>query len=228
MRTKTTMKFKTLIASICLVTSQSLIAESLINDGSVENRVYTRVGIEPTTMLAVGYQQNVQIGELKNKLTSYVEWNTSLFRFGPDNSDLKIGGIIPVYENGNFKIVNDFNFSVGSTTNQNFDSLKLAAADEVSIGWFSKKWFTAATAEYEKILINKLTHTQYYRDRYYEDAVDGWYKGGGGTLQFGVTGGMTIMETVDVHVEVKKPFTEKFDNLTGAPLHVNLGLGYRF
>ena len=82
--------------------------------------------------------------------------------------------------------------------------------------------------KYEKNFVNKLTHTQTFRDQYYEGAVDGWYKGGGGTFQFGVAGGMTFMEKVDVHLEIKLPVTEKFNNYAGSPLHVNLGLGYRF
>ena len=221
------MKYLAIIIVLLLV-ANNIQAQNIINDGSVKNRVYTRVGIEPTTMFAIGYQHNFQIGDLKNQLTSYGEWSTSLFRFGFKNSELKIGGIIPVFERGSFKIVNDLNLSAGTTNNINFESNKFAAADEVAFGWYKPKWFVAATAEYEWIYLNQITHTDQYRERYYPDAVDGWYKGGGGKIQFGIEGGYTIKQMIDIHLEVKIPFTEKFNNYAGAPLHVNLGVGYRF
>jgi len=220
---------KTIYLTIVLaITVNTLAAQSLINDGSVNNRAYTRVGIEPTTMLAIGYQRNFQIGNLKNKLTSYAEWNTSLFRFGFKNAEFKFGGIIPVFEKGSFKIVTDLNLSVGTTTNQNFKSNKFAFADEIAIGFYKAKWFVATTAEYEKIYLNEIEHTQYYRERYYEDAVDGWYRGGGGKLQFGIEGGYTFAKKIDLHMEIKIPFTEKLNGYGGSPMHLNIGVGYRF
>jgi peptidoglycan/LPS O-acetylase OafA/YrhL len=32
----------------------------------------------------------------------------------------------------------------------------------------------------------------------------------------------------DIHLEVKMPFTEKFNSYNGSPFHVNLAFGYRF
>lgn len=66
-----------------------------------------------------------------------------------------------------------------------------------------------------------------FRTHYYPGAVDGWYWEPGGTFQFGIEGGRTIRERFDLHLEVKKPFTEAFNAYGGSPLHVNLGVGAR-
>ena len=205
-----------------------LSSQTIINDSETKNRAYLRVGIEPTTMITFGYQRNLNVGFLNRNLTSYAEWGTMMYDFSFDNSELKIGGIIPVFETGDFKVVNNLYLSAGSVTTQNFDSRKFAVGDEIAVGFYKKSWFFAATAEYEKIYLNLIEPTEHYRITYYEDVEDGWYTGGGGMFQFGVEGGISVRQKYDIHLEIKMPFTEKFNSYGGSPLHVNLGLGYRF
>ncbi len=205
-----------------------LSGQTIINDSPTNNRAYLRYGIEPTTMLAFGYQRNLDVSILSTRPSIYAEWNSSFFRFGFKNSELKSGAIIPVFQYNNFKMVNNLGFSVGSTTNKSFESTKFAISDEIAIGLYKTKWFIAGTAEYEKIFRNHIEHTDFYRITYYEDARDGWYKGAGGAFQFGIEGGRTFKQRVDLHGEFKIPVTEKFNAYGGSPAHVNLGIGYRF
>lgn len=205
----------------------TITAQTIINNDSLHrNRAYTKAGIEPATMMTLGIQRNIPF--LKNNLTAYAEWNVSIPRFSFDNSELKIGGILPVLQKGNFMIVNNLNFSAGSNLTHNFESKKFAVADELAIGLYKSAWFIATTAEYEKIYLNYIEHTQFYRTTYYEDVKDGWYKGAGGMFQFGIEGGVTIKKRYDIHLELKMPFTEKLNAYSGSPAHANIGFGYRF
>lgn len=221
------MKHLIIIIALMLCAFQ-LSAQTILNDSINQNRAYLRMGIEPTAMLTFGYQRNFNIGIKDRLLTTYGEWSTSLFKFGVRNSELKIGGIIPIVQYGNFMVVNNLGFSAGFTTNKHFDSGKFAVSDEVAIGLYKNKWFIAGTIEYEKIYLNHIEHTDFYRTTYYDDAKDGWYKGGGGMFQFGIEGGIRVKERIDIHAELKVPFTEKFNGYGGSPFHVNLGVGYRF
>ena len=205
-----------------------LSAQTIINDSPTESRAYLRVGIEPTTMMTFGYQRNFNVRFLDRNVTSFAEWGASISRFGFSNSELKIGGVLLVFEKGSFKVVNNLNLSAGSVTTQHFDSEKFAVGIEVPIGFYKERWFIAATVEYEKIYLNHIEHTEFYRVTYYEDAEDGWYKGAGGLFQFGIEGGTTVKEKYDVHLEIRMPFTGRFNSYRGSPFHVNLGLGYRW
>lgn len=217
-----------LTAIVALMLAGSASAQSLLTDAADRNRAYLRLGIEPTTMAAVGFQHNIAPGFLGRALTTYGEWSTSVFRFGFDNSELKAGGIVRLYGGGAFKIVTNLGVSAGSVTTHLFDSRKFAIADEMAFGLYGQRWFGAATIEYEKILLNKIDHTDYYRTTYYPDAEDGWYSGGGGMIQVGIEGGRTLWRTYDLHLEIKLPFTETLNAYGGSPLHANLGFGYRF
>ena len=218
-----------LITAIMLfVTINQLSAQTIINNAATESRVYLRYGIEPTTMITFGYQRNFDVGFLNRNLTTFAEWGVAAYMFSFNNSDIKIGSILPVIEKGSFKLVNNINLSAGSAATRHFDSKKFAAGDEVAAGFYHQSWFFAATVEYEKIYLNRIEHTEFYRSTYYENAKDGWYKGAGGLFQFGIEVGGTIKKKYDLHIEIKLPFTEKFNNYGGSPLHANFGLGYRF
>jgi len=206
------------------VTAQNV----LFNDTTIRNSVYIRAGIEPASMIAFGYQRNLHPNFLKHSITAFAEWNVSVFRFSPKNSEFKIGGLAPLLQKGSFKIVNNLNLSAGSLSTRHFVSKKFAVADEIAFGVYKPKWFTALTAEYEKIYLNYIEHTDFYRETYYEDAVDGWYKGAGGMFQFGIEVGGVFYHKYDVHLELKLPFTEALHGYGGSLAHINLEIGYRF
>ncbi|WP_167611916.1 hypothetical protein [Maribellus sediminis] len=218
-----------LMISLLIIGSMRLTAQSVIfNDNTIRNSIYMRTGIEPASMIAFGYQRNLNPKFIKPTITTFAEWNFSAFRFSPKNSEVKVGGVAPLLQKNSFKIVNNLNLSAGSVSTTHFESKKFAVADEVALGFYKPKWFFALTAEYEKIYLNHIEHTDFYRENYYEDAVDGWYKGAGGMFQFGLETGRTFFEKYDVHVELKVPFTERFNSYGGSPAHLNLAIGYRF
>ena len=216
-----------IIAMTLLFTLNQLSAQTIINnDPDINNRVYLRTGIEPATMLTLGYERKFDVGFLNQNIVGFAEFGSSVANFS--NNDFKVGGILPVFEKGKFKIVNNLNVSAGSMSAKNFDSKRFAAADEVAFGIYGEKRFFVLTAEYENIFLNKIEHSDFYKETYYKDVVDGWYKGAGGRFQFGVEGGVTVKKKLDAHLEVKLPFTEKFNSYRGSPMHVNLGIAYRF
>jgi len=216
-----------LVAMTFLFTLNQMSAQTIINDDpEINNRVYLRAGIEPATMTTFGFERKFDVGFLNHNLVGYAEFGSSVANFS--NNDFKVGGILPVFEKGKFKIVNNLNVSAGSMSAKNFDSNRFAASDEMAFGIYGEKRFFALTAEYENIFLNKIEHSDFYKETYYEDAVDGWYNGAGGRFQFGVEGGFTVKKKLDAHLEIKLPFTEKFNSYNGSPMHVNLGIAYRF
>jgi len=215
------------VAIVCLFTAGQLSAQAIINnDPDFNNRAYLRAGIEPATMLTLGYERKFELHSLPQNLVAYAEYGVSVANLR--NAELKAGGILPIFQRRNFMIINDLNVSAGSLSAKNFDSNKFAIADEMAFGIYKPLWFFALTAEYEKILLTRLEHSDFYRETYYEDALDGWYKGSGGMFQFGFETGRTFARRYDVHLEFKLPVTGQFNAYGGSPAHLNIGLGYRF
>ncbi len=217
-----------IILLISVFTIPTLQGQSLLHESNQKNKAYIRYGIEPTTMLTVGFQHSIKAPLLNQRMTLFGEWGLSTLSMNFDNSEMKIGGIINLWSQGNFRVVNNLNFSAGSVSTKHFDSKKFAVADKVNFGLYKENWYLSGSMEYENIYLNHIEHTDFYRTVYYVDAVDGWYKGAGGNFQLGLETGRTFKYRYDLHLEVKVPFTERLNSYGGSPLHVNLGLGYRF
>jgi hypothetical protein len=214
------------ILAIIVAFNQLSAQTTITNNPEFNNRAYLRIGIEPATMITFGFERQFNLSFINKDIVTFAEVSSSTSSF--ENNEFKIGGLLPILEPGNFKVLGNLNFSTGRLSAKNFDSRKFAAAIKLSFGLYKQKWFAAFTTEYENIFLTKIEHSDFYRDTYYEDAVDGWYKGSGGMFQFGIEGGYTFMKRIDAHVELKLPFTEKFNSYGGSPMHVNLGIGYKF
>lgn len=192
------------------------------------SRITIQGGIDPATMVTLRYERHLRNTFLNRDIYPYAEFSSTLTRFGVKNSELKLGQRMPIWNYRSIQFISGLNTSFANAETINFDSKRFALEGDIALGYFWKKSFLALTTSYEKILITEINHSQYYRDRFYSDAKSGWYKGGGGTFQFGLEGGVCIKNRVDIYMELKIPFTEQFNALMGSPGHLNVGVGYRW
>ena len=91
-----------LIAGLCQLSAQTPIN----NDNTKNNRAYVRAGIDPATLITLGYERKIGLPCGEKSLVIFAEWGFSVADL--NNSGLKIGGILPVFESGNFKVINIF------------------------------------------------------------------------------------------------------------------------
>lgn len=212
----------------CCVGKVAMAQTPLTKDTENKNRFYLKTGIEPTTKISGIYEHKTQINILENDLVLFIETSFFNFKTSLEDSEVKIGGILPYQISGNIMLVNNFNTSIGAVSTRHFNSKKIAFANELNIGVYKKKWFIGLTVEYEKIVLTHLNHTEFYRKTYYEDAVDGWYKGAGSMIQIGLEGAVVLKDQFELLIELKHPWTGIFTNYYGSPIHANLGIGYCF
>ena len=87
-------------------------------------------------------------------------------------------------------------------------------------------WFAAAEFGFDKAIITHVTHSEWYRTYFYQNARDGWYLDAGGTYHYGFIAGVAIGR-----IELLGRFgfrrTEELNDLL-PPLYAGTGLGYVF
>lgn len=133
-----------------------------------------------------------QVNFTKTNMFAFSEISTDMFYPGINNSDAKVGVVFTLLKAHHMQIVNRFNLTAGATKNRNFTSQKISLEDNLAIGHYTQNYYFSFASSYEHIVLNHLINSDYYRLTYYEDAVNGWYEGGGGTIQVGLEGGMRI------------------------------------
>lgn len=193
-----------------------------------DQRLTTQVGIDPATMWTLTYERRLSEVIKQTDLYPNISYRISLPRPDFANSTLVLGGRLPVLRWNKMQMIGGFSSSFGSVATQNFESQKFSIATDLAVGYYGTQGFIAVTAAYDRILSTQLVHSEYYRARFYSDARDGWYKGSGGSFQFGIEGGIVIIDRIDVFTEIKIPSTERLNSMMGSPGHVNFGVGYRF
>jgi hypothetical protein len=212
-----------------ILLSTTLFSQNNYLDSENRFRAYTKFGIEPTTVFILGMEYKSNIELFNSPIGFYGQTTLLFFNPGFKNAEFKIGASYYINLKGSFGIIDRLNASTGSVSTANFNSRKYAVANEFELGFYKSRWYVSIlTIEYEKILATRIEHTEHYREVFYGDARDGWYKSAGGRWQFGLEYGRTLKQKVDIHIELKVPFTGNFKAYAGAPYHLILGVGYRF
>lgn len=83
---------------------------------------------------------------------------------------------------------------VFSTTTENKMNRIASSGFHVSInpGFYKKSWFVATEITYDKMLLSHIKNSDLYKEVYYSEAKDGWYKNTGGNFHFGFIAGKTL------------------------------------
>ena len=192
-----------------------------------KNRITILGGIDPATILTLRYERKIDSAFFQRKLFPFIEYSTSMTQIGLTQGEIKVGQRLESWNNKSLKLITGLNTSYGKTSSLNFDSQKIAMEIDFAFGFYRKRGFFALTTSFEKILATRLKHSDQYRERFYSDAKDAWYKGGGGSLQMGAEGGIAIKNILEIFLEFKIPRTEKLRPMMGSPAHANIGFAYR-
>jgi len=142
--------------------------------------------------------------------------------------DYRLGLRSSIWSYGSFDFLGSLDLSYGYLASQNFDSQKWASELDLAWGLYGSRSYLAVTASYEHLWATHLEFSEYYRERFYEAARSGWYKGAGGNLQLGFETGILLFSRLDLQLEFKLPLNASLSPFRGSPAHLNLGIAYRF
>lgn len=208
-----------------LLASHYAVGQNTLHNSDYSQRYLVGTGIDPSWNVSFSYQRIVNLNG--NTFTAYGEWEASVVRPGFKNCDGNLGAVISLLRKNNFHVLTDPYFSLGRLETRNFKSLSTLVGNEVSAGFFKVNKYITLLVSYNRILATHLEHSNFYRETFFEDARDAWYRSTGGFFQFGLGGGFTFNSKHDIFIEFKIPVTERFGGFGGSPAHLNLGYGIR-
>ena len=99
---------------MALLTINQLAAQTIItSDPLINNRVYLRAGIEPATMLTIGYERQFPIAFLKRDMVAFTELGSSVANF--NNNEYGISDLKLTFDDTTGIGIGDFNFRYGNS-----------------------------------------------------------------------------------------------------------------
>jgi len=117
-------------------------------------------------------------------------------------------------------------FGVFSTFTSNKMSVISTIGTKIAInpGFYKKSWFIASEITYDKFILSYIKNSDYYKETYFLQAKDAWYKNSGGNFHFGIMGGKTIKNS-ELNLRIGIITTENFNSIL-VPYYALIG--YKF
>lgn len=94
-------------------------------------------------------------------------------------------------------------------------------------GYYKPTWSVAGEFGFDKSIATHLKHSDIMRTMF-PAIKDGWYVPTGGHYYFGIQGGKTIGESLDLSLRLGATRSQDHDENAVVPLYLQLGLGMRF
>jgi len=94
-------------------------------------------------------------------------------------------------------------------------------------GYYATTWYAAGEFGFDKAITTELKHSDIMRS-FFPAIRDGWYVPTGGNYYYGIQGGKTIGEAIEVTLRVGATNAQEHDVNAVIPFYFQLGLGVRF
>ncbi|MEO1254943.1 MAG: hypothetical protein AAFY41_08665, partial [Bacteroidota bacterium] len=144
------------------------------------------------------------------------------------NFDSFLGLVYNVWSKSNWRVFGELFHNYGRVETTNFNSKRWAFGGEVDFGFYKERWQISLSSRFQHNYLNHITHTDFYRITYFEEAKDGWYKGAGSFFKLGLETAWIVSRNYLLGFNFKIPVTAKGNSLGGAPANVSIAIGKRF
>jgi hypothetical protein len=188
------------------------------------NRVYTSFGLDPALVGAVGYGRVVRVLGHDFQLTG--DAGVATARMDARDFRARVGTQTSLVHWRSAHLTGSATFITRGTENAIYRGLNFGADLAATLGVYRRRWFAAGEVGKDKAVITHVTHSDYYRTHYHADAKDGWYLDAGGTVRWGLTGGVAVGRA-EVVGRAGLHRTERRNALV-APGYASLGVGFGF
>ena len=192
-----------------------------------QHRLHISTGFQPGFVqdLRYDYRSTLPLVFLKNSY--FVSAEGALYRSFADNNTFRAGTNIILWNKGPWASTLELALSNGRLKNKLYQAEKWETSGKLAAGYYGKSVGVNAMISYTRNLALHISHTEYYSNTIFEDAVDGWYKGAGGFAAMGVEAQFLLMQRLQLDLSIYSTFTDRGAPLTVIPVQFSLGVGWR-
>jgi hypothetical protein len=144
-----------------------------------------------------------------------------------DDFKVRLGGQIEVLEFNGFSVTVRI-ASVFRKYQSSLVSVVGFGSDfAIVTGYYAPTWSIGGEFGFDKAITTRFKHSAQMKAKF-PDIKDGWYVPTGGHYYYGVQGGKTLGETLDLNLRIGATSAQFHDQNAMIPYYLQLGLGARF
>ncbi|MEE9167207.1 MAG: hypothetical protein V3U24_07090 [Candidatus Neomarinimicrobiota bacterium] len=221
------MKRLAFIFLIIVAQTQNISAREVFNQLQPGARnVYFNFEMDPVFAIVAGYARNIEIKKLSRNVTLTGDITLPIFVMDLKHYRIDLGSRTALFNSEKWNIISALSVINKGTDNPVYAGYLFSIEEGLLLGHFATEWYMAIDLSYEKFLFTKIEHTHWYKESVHTDAKDGWYSSTGGNITFGLQGGYTFRNVIELTLRFGMYKTEGFNNAGGIPFVVNIGMNY--
>ena len=144
-----------------------------------------------------------------------------------DDFKVRLGGQMEIVEIGGFSASLKISSVFRRYENELVRIASFGADLGIVAGYYNPSWHVAAELGFDKSITSYLKHSDTMKS-YFPKIRDGWYIPSGGHWYYGIQGGKTIGESLDLSLRLGATNAQHNDEEAVLPYYLQLGLGVRF
>lgn len=188
------------------------------------NRTYATFGLDPAFVGTAGYGRVVRVKAHDFQLTG--EAGIATAHVDVRDFRARLGVRTSIARWRSVHLTGSAGAIARGTDNSIYRGFNWGADVGTTLGVYRRRWFAAGEASKDKAIITHLTMSDFYREHFYPDAKDGWYLDAGGTVRYGLTGGVSLGR-YEVSGRAGWQRTEHWGALA-SPMYASVGVGFGF
>ncbi len=185
-------------------------------------QIFLNVGFDPAVVLTLGYMHAVDCCGFETT----VGYDLSVPMGDFDLRDLRFRWwtLTPLLSSDEWQVLGQFGLVGRTTQNDIYDGFNLGMDLGLHGGYYKEGWHLAFEGGYDKAILTHISHSDWYTDNFYADAVDGWYLDTGGIWRAGITTGFKINNT-ELQLRAGMRLSEGEGNLI-PPSYITIGASH--
>jgi len=199
----------------------------VLNFGSLtagENRLTLTAGIDPAVLGAVAYTRTIAM--FGRPVAFSVDLALPLAGLDVRDYRALVGAQMSALRWGAWHLAGRAGLVSQGTRNDIYDAHSLGADLTAYMGYYGGRRFAALELGFDKAVVTYIAHRDWYREYFYEGAVDGWYSSTGGTWHTGIVAG-TAVGRVELALRASLHRSERGNSLL-PPVNGTLSCAYLF
>lgn len=188
--------------------------------------LHVNVGAEYGVTMGLGYHHLIPIKRLPIWIGG--EFSTPAGKELADDFKVRLGAQIRIAAFNNFQFSARLQGISRRFQNQSVTLFNFGSDFAGTLGYYRKHWFCGAEAGFDKAIVTKFKHSEWYKINIYSNVLDGWYEPAtGGNFYYGLQGGYS-MKKIDITLKAGKLLQQDFKSQPLLPFYGQLGVNYRF
>ena len=218
-------KILSLVVLQLLFVKIDLNAQSPILSSSHKQVIYTSFGIDPALVTTLGYARRINTNSFVKEMLLSTEISIPI-QFDFNDYRLKLGGQMNLFEYGKLYGWGILSLIDRNTRNSIHQANSLGIEITLLSGLHGKHYFLLGELGYDKSFFTHIKHNDWYKEYYYSDAKDGWYRNSAHHFNLGINAGFSLSKFVIMLRTGIQKSKSIIDPLV--PFYGIISLNYRF